>query len=162
MFAACTKPDEPTPEPEPVDYAADYAGSYIGTFTLTLTSMNNQPQSGMSLPIAGIGMDITKGSAFNSLTATVTVDNESRQTQGTATAEKADFEMVHVIIDKPDQNYLFNLDLKMEGSMAQSDTLNIIGSFTGDGKASFPTPQGMQEQVFDEVSGTLNGILVKQ
>lgn len=159
-LAGCTKPDQPTPEP--VDYAANYTGSYVGQFTLTITSMNHQQQSGLAFPIDGIGMDIAKGSEFNSLTATVKVDNESRQSQGTATEEKADFEAVHLLIDKPDQNYSFNLDLKMEGSKNESDTLNIIGSFTGDGKASFPTPQGMMEQIFDEVSGTIKGKLVKQ
>lgn len=156
MFSACNKPADPTPEP--VDYTANYVGDYLGQFTLTITSMNHQQQSGLSFPISGIGINIAKGSELNSLTATVTVENESRQTQGTATEEKVDFENVHLLIDKPDQLYSFNLDLKMDGYKAQSDTLNIVGNFTGTGNA---TIMG-QEQVFDEVSGTLNGILVKQ
>ena len=160
LFTACKKPVEPTPEP--VDYTPNYVGNYLGQFSLTITSMNNQPQTGMTFPIENIGMEIAKTEQFNEIIATVTVDNESHQTSGTATAEKADFEAVRIIIDKPDQNYSFNLDLKMEGSKATSDTLNIIGTFSGDGKITFPTPQGSQEQIFDEVSGTINGKLVKQ
>ena len=131
LFAACKKkPVEPTP----VDYTANYVGNYIGQFTLS------------------------KGTETNAITATVTVDNESHQTTGTATADKADFGTVHLVIDKPDQHYSFNLDLKMEGSKAASDTLNIVGSFTGKGAAEIMG----QEQIFDEVSGTLNGKLLKQ
>ena len=155
LFAACKKkPVEPTP----VDYTANYVGNYMGQFTLTITSMNNSAVSNMSFPIDSIKMDIAKGTETNAITATVTVDNESHQTTGTATADKADFGTVHLVIDKPDQHYSFNLDLKMEGSKAESDTLNIVGSFTGKGSAEIMG----QEQIFDEVSGTLNGKLLKQ
>lgn len=155
LFAACKKkPVEPTP----VDYTANYVGNYMGQFTLTITSMNNSAVSNMSFPIDSIKMDIAKGAETNAITATVTVDNESHQTSGTATADKADFGTVHLVIDKPDQHYSFNLDLKMEGSKAASDTLNISGSFTGKGAAEIMG----QEQIFDEVSGTLNGKLLKQ
>ncbi len=155
LFAACKKkPVEPTP----VDYTANYVGNYMGQFTLTITSMNNSAVSNMSFPIDSIKMDIAKGTETNAITATVTVDNESHQTTGTATADKADFGTVHLVIDKPDQHYSFNLDLKMEGSKAASDTLNIVGSFTGKGSAEIMG----QEQIFDEVSGTLNGKLLKQ
>ncbi len=155
LFAACKKkPVEPTP----VDYTANYVGNYMGQFTLTITSMNNSAVSNMSFPIDSIKMDIAKGAETNAITATVTVDNESHQTSGTATADKADFGTVHLVIDKPDQHYSFNLDLKMEGSKAASDTLNIVGSFTGKGAAEIMG----QEQIFDEVSGTLNGKLLKQ
>jgi hypothetical protein len=155
LFAACKKkPVEPTP----VDYTANYVGNYMGQFTLTITSMNNSAVSNMSFPIDSIKMDIAKGTEANAITATVTVDNESHQTSGTATADKADFGTVHLVIDKPDQHYSFNLDLKMEGSKAASDTLNIVGSFTGKGTAEIMG----QEQIFDEVSGTLNGKLLKQ
>ena len=155
LFAACKKkPVEPTP----VDYTANYVGNYMGQFTLTITSMNNSAVSNMSFPIDSIKMDIAKGTETNAITATVTVDNESHQTSGTATADKADFGTVHLVIDKPDQHYSFNLDLKMEGSKAVSDTLNIVGSFTGKGSAEIMG----QEQIFDEVSGTLNGKLLKQ
>ena len=155
LFAACKKkPVEPTP----VDYTANYVGNYMGQFTLTITSMNNSAVSNMSFPIDSIKMDIAKGAETNAITATVTVDNESHQTSGTATADKADFGTVHLVIDKPDQHYSFNLDLKMEGSKAASDTLNIVGSFTGKGTAEIMG----QEQIFDEVSGTLNGKLLKQ
>lgn len=155
LFAACKKkPVEPTP----VDYTANYVGNYMGQFTLTITSMNNSAVSNMSFPIDSIKMGIAKGTETNAITATVTVDNESHQTSGTATADKADFGTVHLVIDKPDQHYSFNLDLKMEGSKAASDTLNIVGSFTGKGSAEIMG----QEQIFDEVSGTLNGKLLKQ
>lgn len=155
LFAACKKkPVEPTP----VDYTANYVGNYMGQFTLTITSMNNSAVSNMSFPIDSIKMDIAKGTETNAITATVTVDNESHQTSGTATADKADFGTVHLVIDKPDQHYSFNFDLKMEGSKAASDTLNIVGSFTGKGAAEIMG----QEQIFDEVSGTLNGKLLKQ
>lgn len=155
LFAACKKkPVEPTP----VDYTANYVGNYMGQFTLTITSMNNSAVSNMSFPIDSIKMDIAKGTEANAITATVTVDNESHQTSGTATADKADFGTVHLVIDKPDQHYSFNLDLKMEGSKAASDTLNIVGSFIGKGTAEIMG----QEQIFDEVSGTLNGKLLKQ
>lgn len=160
LFTACKKPVEPTPEP--IDYTINYVGDYLGQLTLTITSMNNQEQTGMAFPIENIGMEIAKAEQFNAITATVTVDNESHQTTGTATEEKADFGTVRLVIDKPDQNYYFSLDLKMEGTKAESDTLNIVGSFMGNGKATFPTPQGPMEQIFEEVSGTINGKLAKQ
>ena len=158
MFAACKKPVEPTPEP--IDYSASYVGNYIGQFTLSITSMNDQTQTGLSFPIDSISMNIAKGSKVNSITATVTVGNESHYTNGTASAEKAEFETVHLVIDETHQinPYIFNLDLLMEGTKAESDTLNIVGSFSGNGTA---TIMG-QEQVFTEVSGTINGKLAKQ
>ena len=152
LFAACKKkPVEPTP----VDYTANYVGNYIGQFTLSITSMNNSAVSNMSFPIDSIRMDIAKGAETNAITATVTVDNESHQSAGTATAEKADFGTVRLVIDKPDQNYSFNLDLVMEGTKAVSDSLNIVGTFSGTGSANIMG----QEQVFNEVSGTINGKL---
>lgn len=157
LFAAC----KPEPDPEPVDYAPNYVGDYLGQYTLTITSMNNQTQTGMSFPLEGIGMTITKGEEINAITASVTVGNETHYTNGTATAEKATFETVHLVIDETHQisnPYIFNLDLLMEGTKAVSDTLNITGSFSGNGSA---TIMG-QEQVFEEVSGTLTGKLVKQ
>lgn len=157
LFAAC----KPEPDPEPVDYAPNYVGDYLGQYTLTITSMNNQTQTGMSFPLEGIGMTITKGEEINAITASVTVGNETHYTNGTATAEKATFETVHLVIDETHQisnPYIFNLDLLMEGTKAVSDTLNITGSFSGNGSA---TIMG-QEQVFEEVSGTLIGKLVKQ
>ena len=159
LFAACKKPVEPTPEP--VDYAPNYVGNYIGQFTLTITSMNNQAQSGLSFPIDNISMDIAKGEKANAITAMVTVGNESHYTNGTATAEKADFEAVHLVIDETHQisnPYIFNLDLLMEGTKATSDSLFIVGTFSGDGSATFMG----QEQIFNEVSGTISGKLAKQ
>lgn len=155
LFAACKKkPVEPTP----VDYTANYVGNYIGQFTLSITSMNNSAVSNMSFPIDSIRMDIAKGAEANAITATVTVDNESHQSTGTATAEKADFGTIRLVIDKPDQNYSFNLDLVMEGTKAVSDSLNIVGTFSGNGSANIMG----QEQVFNEVSGTINGKLGKR
>ncbi len=158
LFAACKKPVEPTPEA--VDYTSNYVGNYIGKFTLTISSMNNQAQTGLSFPIDSIRMDIAKGKEANAITATVTVENESHQTSGTATAEKADFGTVRLVIDETHQinPYLFNLDLLMEGTKAANDTLIITGSFTGDG--SF-TLNGF-ENVLNEVSGTINGKLTRQ
>lgn len=156
VFAACKKPVEPTPEP--VDYTPNYVGDYIGQFTLTITSMNNNPMSNLAFPIDSIGMSITKGAETNAITATVSVENETHQTTGTAMEQKIDFGTIPFSIDKPDQNYSFTLDLKMEGNKTASDTLNIIGSFSGSGQASIMG----QEQVFDEVSGTLSGKLVRQ
>ena len=158
LFVACKKPVEPTPEP--VDYTPNYVGNYLGQFTLNIDSINYLPQP-LSLPIDGIGMEIAKTEEFNAITATVTVDNEAYQTSGTATDEKADFETVHLVIDETHQlsnPYLFNLDLQMEAIKTQSDTLNIVGTFTGNGHATILG----QEQVFDKVSGTINGKLVKQ
>ena len=83
LFAAC----KPEPDPEPVDYAPNYVGDYLGQYTLTITSMNNQTQTGMSFPLEGIGMTITKGEEINAITASVTVGNETHYTNGTATAE---------------------------------------------------------------------------
>ena len=158
-MAACKKkPVEPTPDPEPVNYAEQYIGSYLGSFAFTILTMNNEAVTNMTFPIDNIGMDITKGEETNTIMSTVTVDNETRNTTGTATAEKADFETVHLIIDKPDQLYRFELDLKMEGTKAVSDTLNITGTFTGDGVFSF---NGV-ENILDEVSGTLTGQLASQ
>lgn len=157
MFAACKKPVEPTPTP--VDYAPNYVGNYMGQFTLTITSMNNNAVSNMAFPIDSIRMDIAKGEEINAITAVVTVEDESHQTSGTATAEKADFGTVHLVIDKPDQNYYFNLDLTMEGKKAESDTLNILGTFNGNGNFTLPTGELVQ---LNEVSGDLNGKLVKQ
>ena len=160
LFAACTKP-EPEPTPEPVDYTADYIGDYLGQFTLTITSMNNQEQTGMAFPIDGIGMVITKGSENNALIASMTVDDQTHQAMGTANNDKAIFDPLHLVIDETHQlsnPYLFNLDLQLEGTKAASDTLNITGSFTGNGSATFMG----QEQIFEEVSGTLTGKLVKQ
>lgn len=157
LLAACKKPVEPTPEP--VDYALNYIGNYIGQFTLTINSMNNQPQSGLSFPIDSISMDIAKGENINAITATVTVEDESHQTSGTATAEKADFGTVQLVIDKPDQNYYFSLNLMMEGRKAESDTLNIIGTFSGNGNFTLPTGDVVP---LDEVSGNVSGKLGKQ
>ena len=159
LFAACKKPVEPTPTP--VDYAPNYVGNYIGQFTLTITSMNNSAVDNMAFPIDSIRMDIAKGEEINAITAIVTVEDESHQTSGTATAEKADFGIVHLVIDETHQlsnPYLFNLDLQMEATKTESDTLNIVGTFTGDGHATIFG----QEQVFNKVLGTINGKLVKQ
>lgn len=153
MFAACKKPVEPT-----VDYTSNYVGNYIGQFSLTITSMNHTAFPNSDFPIDGIKMNIAKGTEANAITATVTVDNESHQTTGIASADKVDFQPVLLNIDKPDQQYAFHLDLVLEGTKPTADSLNIIGSFSGNGSASIMG----QEQVYDEVSGTISGRLLKQ
>ena len=159
VMAACKKkPIEPTPEPEPVNYAEQYAGNYLGSFAFTILTMNNEAVNNMSFPIDNISMDITKGEEDNAITATVTVDNETRQTTGVATEEKADFDLLHLIINKPDQGYRFDLDLKLEGKKTANDSLNIVGSFSGNGTFDFMG----ETNILDEVSGTVNGQLRKQ
>ena len=161
-FASCKKkPVDPTPvDPTPsedVNYAPNYVGSYNGSYTFAITSMNNQPQT-LSFLMDNIVMNIAEGSENNNITATVTVDNETRQTTGTTTKEKIDFDFVHLTIDKPDQGYKFALDLKMEGTKTEGNTLNVNGNFTGNGEFFF---NGVTN-ILDEVSGTLSGELVKQ
>lgn len=158
LIAACKKkPVDPEPDPQPVDYAVNYVGNYVGQFTLTIATMNNEPATNLSFPIDGVHMDIAKGEQDNTITATVTVDNESHQTSGTTTADKADFESVHLKIDKPDQQYAFDLDLKLEGNKPTSDSLNVVGTFSGNGMFVFMG----QMNVLDEVSGTVKGKLAK-
>lgn len=154
LMTACKKPVEP----QPVDYATNYVGDYLGSFTLTILTMNNEAVNNMSFPVDGISLNVAKGETINTITATVTVDDESHQTFGVTTSEKADFETIHLKIDKPDQHYMFNLDLKMEGNKPSNDTLNIIGTFSGNGTFDFMG----ETQVLNEVSGTVNGILGKQ
>ena len=79
LFTACKKPVEPTPEP--VDYTPNYVGNYLGQFTLAITSMNNQPQNGMSFPIENIGMEmrrkptsrLSKSSSTNPTKTTISI-----------------------------------------------------------------------------------------
>ena len=159
VMAACKKkPVEPTPDPEPVNYAEQYVGSYLGSFAFTILTMNNEAVTNMTFPIDNITMNIAEGEGENAITATVTVDNETRQTTGTAIEEKANFETVHIIIDKPDQGYRFDLDLKMEGNKMTADSLNIAGTFTGNGTFVFMG----ETNILDEVSGNVNGQLGKQ
>ena len=158
LLAACKKkPVEPEPEPQNVNYAEQYVGNYTGQFTLTILTMNNEPATNMSFPIDGITMDIAKGEQDNTVTATVSVDNESHQTSGTTSADKADFENVQFKIDKPDQQYAFDLSLKMEATKPTSDSLNVVGTFSGSGMFTFMG----QINVLDEVSGTVSGKLAK-
>lgn len=159
VMAACKKkPVDPTPEPEPVNYAEQYVGNYLGSFAFTILTMNNEAVTNMTFPIDNITMNIAEGEGENAITATVTVDNETRQTTGTATIDKADFELLHLIIDKPDQGYRFDLDLKMEGNKIAADSLNIAGTFTGNGTFVFMG----ETNILDEVSGNMNGQLRKQ
>ena len=155
VFVACKKPVEPTPEP--VDYAENYVGDYLGQYLFTITSMNSQPMSNMTFPIDNIGMLIVKGAETNTVTASVTIDNETRQTTGKASEQKVDFGTIPLTIDKPDQGYMFDLSLEMEGTKV-SDTLNITGSFSGNGSFIFAGNQ----TILNEVSGTMTGKLVQQ
>ena len=160
LMTACNKNSvEPTPDdPEPVNYAEQYVGTYLGSFAFIILTMNYEAATNMTFPIDNITMDIAGGEELNAITATVTVDNETRQTTGTATEEKADFELLHLIIDKPDQGYRFDLDLKMEGEKIATDSLNIAGTFTGNGTFVFMG----ETNILDEVSGNVSGKLGKQ
>ena len=159
VMAACKKkPVDPTPDPEPANYAEQYVGSYLGSFDFTIVTMNNEAVTNMTFPIDAITMNIAEGEEENAITATVTVDNETRHTTGTAMKDKADFELLHLIIDKPDQGYRFDLDLKMEGNKITTDTLGIAGTFSGNGTFVFMG----ETNILDEVSGNVNGILGKQ
>lgn len=151
-FAACNKPDEPTP----VDLSTYYVGNYLGQFTLTITSMNNSAVSNLNFPIDSIRMDIAKGAEANTITATMFIEDETYQAAGTATAEKADFGVIHLDLDKTE--FTLNLDLRLECAPLQNDTLNFTGDFTGHGSAMILG----QEQQFSEVSGNVIGNLGKQ
>ena len=153
LFAACKKPVEPTPLE--VDYAVEYVGNYLGQFTLTITSMNNQPQTGMSFPIDSITMRIAKADADNVITASVAIENEVYQATGRATAEKIEFDAIPLNLEKPD--FTIEGTLELEGTKDR-DMLHITGNFSGSGTASIMG----QEQSFEEVSGTVNGNLTKQ
>lgn len=89
-FAAC----KPEPTPENVDYTEKYVGHYIGDFDLTIATINNEAITPMTFPVPGISMILTKGDIDNTITATVTVDNETRQTTGKTSADKIDFDAV--------------------------------------------------------------------
>lgn len=154
LFAACKKPVEPTPTP--VDYSANYVGNYLGQFTLTITSMNNQAQSGLSFPIDSIRMEIAKDDKINEFIATVTIDNEAYQAKGTASEEKAVFEPIHLNLNKPDFSII--CDINLEGKNLETKDLNLTGTFSGKGSAMILG----QEQQFDEVSGTVDGSLKKE
>jgi hypothetical protein len=140
------------------DYAAAYVGNYIGQITFTFTSMNNTPVSNTSFPINEFHIKITKTEQLNTVTAIVTINNESHQTYGAATEEKLDFIPFNLVLDKPEQQCLFHLDLNMDGYKTSNEVLNITGNFSGNGSATIIG----QEQVFDEVSGSASGILMKQ
>lgn len=159
-FAAC-KPDNPTPNDpvDDVDYTEKYVGNYIGDFDLTIATINNEAVTPTpTFPVPSIGMVITKGDADNVITATVTIDDVTRQTTGKASANKADFDAVNLLIDKPDQGYTVELKLKMEGTISEDGALVIEGNFTdGHGVIVYG-----QANPFDEASGTISGKLVKQ
>lgn len=141
---------------EPVDYTSNYVGNYLGQFTLAITSLNNNQVSDISFPIESFSIDIAEGTTPNTITATVTIDNESHQTFGVVTEEKVVFNPFHFVIDKPD--FMFDLDFVMEGTKAESNILNIIGTFSGNGSANILG----YDQFFNEVSGAINGELMKQ
>lgn len=153
-FAAC----KPEPTPENVDYTEKYVGHYIGDFDLTIATIDNEAITPMTFPVPGISMIFTKGDIDNTITATVTVDNETRQTTGKTSADKIDFDAVDLSIDKPDQGYTVELKLKMEGIKTGDNSLEITGDFKdGHGVIVFG-----QENQFDEASGSIKGELVKQ
>ena len=166
-FTACNKPDNPTPvDPvnpadtvDTVDYSEKYVGNYVGPFNFSITTVDGQSQSPWSFEMDNIGMVITKGSDDNAITATVTIDDVTRQTTGIAKKDKADFDFVHLGVNKPDQGYCIELDFQMVASKVASDTLNITGTFTnGTGWIIFMG----QTLDINNAEGTLSGTLVKQ
>ena len=158
-FASCKKkPVDPTPvDPiDPVDYTENYIGKYVGPFTFSITTVDGQSQTPLSFEMDNICMVITKGSDDNAITASVTIDDVTRQTTGLAKEDKADFDFVHLGVVKPE--FGIELDFKMEAVKVANDTLNITGTFTdGTGWILF----GQTIDITD-AEGTLSGILVKQ
>lgn len=152
LFAACKKP---TPPAEPVDYTANYVGNHLGRFTLTITSMNNQPQSSMSFPIDSITMSIDKAETLNAIIATVTIDSEPYQATGTVTESQIHFNPIPLNLDRPD--FAIEGNINLEGTK-NDGKLNITGDFSGHGVASIMGAWN----TFDEISGTIAGELQKQ
>jgi hypothetical protein len=151
LFATCKKPVDPPV----IDYSLNYLGSYLGNFTLTVTSMNNQPQSAMSFSIDSIGMDITKGAETNAIMVSMTIENEPYHITGTASADKVTFTPVHLTLDKSDFSIV--CDIHLEGEPIENGIFNFKGDFSGNGSANIMG----QVQTFDEVSGTVEGKLQK-
>ena len=159
-FVAC-KPD-PTPEPvDTTNYAEKYVGNYIGTYVFNITSMNHQ--SGLAtFEVENIGMDINAGDADNTVVATVSIDNQTQHATGTTTKEKVTFSRLQFVVNEMHQSqspYMCNVEeLLLEGSKVDSDTLDITGTFAGNGTYTFTgTPI-----IVDEISGYVTGKLVKQ
>lgn len=158
--AACKKkPVEPTPEPvpQPVEFSEKYVGNYLGNMVLAIQGTIDTVSISvpMLFPFDSIAMTITKGDADNTVNATVIIDNELYQTSGTATADKADFDVVHLILDKPDFNVTG--DVQFVATPAESDSLNLSGSFAGTGTVNF-----LGETYPINATGTVNGKLGKQ
>lgn len=161
-FASCKKkPVEPTPvDPtDPVDYTENYIGNYVGPFSFSITTVDGQSQTPWSFEMDNIGMVIAKGSEDNAITATVTIDDVTRQTTGIAKQDKADFDFVHLGVNKPDQGYCIELDFQMEASKVTSDTLNISGTFNHGIGWIILFGQTID---INNAEGTLSGKLVKQ
>ena len=156
LFAACKKKSE-EPTPDGGNYSEQYVGSYAGSLTIavvgTIDTVN--VTAPMTFPVDSVWMEIKKGGTENSLKATVTIDNETQETTGVATAEKASFEKVHLTLNKPDFNIVS--DIKLNVSPAENDSLNVGGDFSGSGTANF------FGSVYPIVStGTVSGKLAKQ
>lgn len=162
-LASCTP--EPTPTPvdpdDTTDYAEKYVGNYVGSYVFNITSMNHQPGTA-SLEVDDIGMDITQGNADNTVVATVSIDNQTQHATGTTTNDKVTFSPLHFVVNEMHQSqspYICNVEeLLLEGSKADADTLNITGTFAGNGSY---TISGTTFDV-EEISGYVTGKLVKQ
>lgn len=150
LLAACKKP-----EPTPVDYSTNYVGNHLGNFKLTITSMNNTPQTGMSFPIDSITMAIDKAETINSIVATVTIENEPYQATGTVTESQIHFNPIPLNLDRPD--FAIEGNINLEGTKSEGK-LNITGDFSGHGWAFIMG----QLTTFNEISGTVAGELEKQ
>jgi hypothetical protein len=157
LFAACKKPVNPTPEPETVDYSAKYTGDFLGSFTLSIsgTMSDTIPLSGLSFPFDSITMNIDHDDTFNSLVAKVTIDNEDYCTLGTASESKADFNSLHLNLNKPDFDIIG--DIKLEATVISKDSLSLGGDFSGTGTIYF---MGIQYPV--DATGIVNGRIGRQ
>ncbi len=161
VMAACKKdPVEPTPEP--VDISELYVGDFLGNLTISVTGTlydtlgNEIPvTTPMDFPIDNITMQIMEGASDDVLNMSVTIDNETYESPGTATKESAVFERVPLNLDKP--GYIINGDIQLIVFPTESDTLNLGGDFKGAGTAS------LFGATYDlDASGVINGKLTKQ
>lgn len=162
MVAACKKTPDPTPDPN-TDYSELYVGNYQGQLVIFVTGTLTQGDSiipvndPMRFPFDDIAMQISKGNADNVVNMTVTIDNETYEASGSATAKSAVFERVPLNLDKP--GFVINGDIQLVTTPTESDTLNLGGDFKGSGTATFSFLPGEYDI---NATGTVDGKLVKQ
>lgn len=161
IVAACKKkPVEPTPEP--INSSELYVGDFQGSLTLSVTG-TLYDTLGQAMPVVSpwrfpfdnITLKIRKGESDNDVNMTVTIDSETYEAAGIATAESAVFERVPLNLDKP--GYIINGDIQLIASPAENDSLNLGGDFNGTGTASI---FGANYDI--DATGTVSGKLGKQ